>query len=219
MDSLAQTAGAKTATPLIERRRFVGWSTIVSGIALVIVGEKPYFPSSFGLFLLLASLALYLGMIPVALWLARSTAIRMEGSATSARVASFIGITGAVIASGTAMLALPHWLPVVTAQILDTSSLGIIGLWLLAANVLAFRARLINRVLAVLGVFAGVGLLLGAATMWGELIVGNVGSAVSTLETIRFLGGALGALFYLIWALWLGIWLLVRRKRLASRGN
>ena len=202
MESLAQTHVAAPAAPT-QRRKVAGWSLIASAIALVIVGEKPYFPTSFAPVLLIAALVLYLGMVPVARWLA---------SATTARVAQYIGIGGIVIAIATAILALPRWLPGLQAQILDTSSLGLIGLWLLLANVLAFRARLLNRVLAVLGALAGIGLLLGAAIMWGELAAGDMGGITSTLETIRMLGGYLGQAFYLIWALWLGIWLLVRRK-------
>lgn len=211
MESLAQTHGTAPAAPT-QRRKVAGWSLIASAIALVIVGEKPYFPTSFAPVLLIAALVLYLGMVPVARWLASATTARAEMSATTARVAQYIGIGGIVIAIATAILALPRWLPGLQAQILDTSSLGLIGLWLLLANVLAFRARLLNRVLAVLGALAGIGLLLGAAIMWGELAAGDMGGITSTLETIRMLGGYLGQAFYLIWALWLGIWLLVRRK-------
>jgi hypothetical protein len=35
---------------------------------------------------------------------------------------------------------------------------------------------------------------------------------VSPLENIRMFGGYLGEAFYIIWALWLGIWLLVRKR-------
>jgi hypothetical protein len=78
--------------------------------------------------------------------------------------------------------------------------------------VLALRAKLFNRVLAVLGVLAGLGWLLAAVVMWAELALGDLGSLTSTLENLRTLGGYLAELFYLIWALWLGIWLLVRKR-------
>jgi hypothetical protein len=212
MDGLAQTARASTVARS-QRNRPVGWSAIASGVALIIVGEKPYFPASFSPLILLATLVLFLGMIPIARWLASGLAARDMGDGPgAARAAEVIGVTGVLVAAATATLALPHWLPAVAAQILDTSSLGVIGVWLLVANVLALRSRLFNRVLAALGVLAGLGWLLAAVVMWAELALGDLGSLTPTLENIRTLGGYLAELFYLIWALWLGIWLLVRKR-------
>ncbi|HEX9413093.1 MAG TPA: hypothetical protein VF916_06275, partial [Ktedonobacterales bacterium] len=73
-------------------------------------------------------------------------------------------------------------------------------------------ARLFNRVLAVLGVLAGLSWLLAAVVMWAELTAGDLGSLTSTLEGVRTFGGYLAEALYLIWALWLGIWLLVRKR-------
>src|SRR5262249_36287885 len=123
-----------------------------------------------------------------------------------------IGIAGVLVAVVTASLTLLRWLPAVPAQILDTSSLGVIGLWLLVANLLTLQSHRFNRVLAVLGVLAGLGWLLAAAIMWAELARGDLGSLVAPLEILRTFGGYLAELFYLIWALWLGIWLLVRKR-------
>jgi hypothetical protein len=211
MNSLAQAPSATLSQP--RRARLVGWAAIASGLALIIVGEKPYFPSAWSLVLLLATLSLYLGMIPIARWMARGLASRDSGDrARVIRVAEIAGITGAAVAATTALLALPHWLPAVPAQVLDTSGLGLIGLWLLVVNALAFPARLVNRVLAAVGVFAGVSWLLAALVMWGELLIGAQGSLVSALENVRILAGYVGSALYLIWALWLGIWLLVRKR-------
>jgi hypothetical protein len=212
MDRLAQPLSSATLAPP-RRGRFIGWSAVACGLALIIVGVKPYFPASFGPLILLATLVLFLGMIPIALWIATSLAARGSGNGAGvARAAEIIGITGALVAAATATLTLPRWLPAVSAQILDTSSLGVIGLWLLVANVLALRARLFNRVLAALGVLAGLGWLLVALIMWAELTAGDLGSLTSTLESLRDYGGYLAELFYLIWALWLGIWLLTRKR-------
>jgi hypothetical protein len=216
MNTLARTTPSAT-TSVAQRSRFVGWSAIASGVALIIVGEKPYFPTSLSLLLLIATLVLYLGMLPIVRWIAAGLAARaISHGATgpgTARVAEIIGIAGVLIAVATALLALPHWLPAVSAQILDTSSLGVIGVWLLAANVLALGARLFNPVLAVLGVLAGLGWLLAAVVMWAELTAGDLGSLTSTLEGVRTIGGYLAEALYLIWALWLGIWLLVRKRQ------
>ncbi|HEY7339477.1 MAG TPA: hypothetical protein VH591_01230 [Ktedonobacterales bacterium] len=212
MDSLAQTA-QPAAEARSQRRRGVGWSAIASGVALVIAGEAPYFPSSLGLVLLAATLVLYLGMIPIAMWIHGSVVARDTGSgAALSRGAEIIGIVGMVVSAIVGVLLLPRWIPAVQAQIVTTSALGAIGLWLLVANMLALRLRLFNRVLAVLGALAGLGLLLSAVVMWVELSASSLGSLTATLESIRMFGGYLGEALYIIWALWLGIWLLVRRR-------
>src|SRR5262249_50690346 len=100
MNSLAQTSSAPLAQP--QRNRFVGWSAIVSGVALLIVGEKPYFPPSLSLVLLVSTLAFYLGMIPIARWMARGLAQRDSGD--RARVISateVAGVAGAAVAAAT----------------------------------------------------------------------------------------------------------------------
>jgi len=211
MNSVAQTSTTSIAQP--RRNRLAGWSAIASGLALLIAGEKPYFPSSLSLVLLVSALAFYLGMIPVARWIARGLAERENGDRVRViRAAEIAGVAGAAIAALTAILALPHWLSAVPAQILDTSALGVIGLWLVVASVLAFRIRLYNRGLAIIGALAGVSWLLAAVIMWIELIAGTLGSLVSAIETVRLLGGYLGSAFYLIWAVWLGIWFLIRKR-------
>jgi hypothetical protein len=211
MNSLAQPSSATLAQP--QRNRFVGWSAIASGVALIIVGEKPYFPPSLSLFLLGSTLAFYLGMIPIARWMARCLAAADSGDPSRIiRATEIAGVAGAAVAAATAILALPHWLAAVPAQILDTSALGVIGLWLIVTNALALSARLYNRVLAVLGALAGVSWLLTALIMWVELIAGDLGNLVSPLETFRALGGYVASAFYLIWAVWLGIWLLLRKR-------
>jgi hypothetical protein len=211
MNSLAQPSSATLAQP--QRNRFVGWSAIASGVALIIVGEKPYFPPSLSLLLLVSTLAFYLSMIPIARWMARSLAERDNGEQSRIiRATEIAGVAGAGVAAATAILALPHWLPAVPAQILDTSSLGVIGLWLVVSTALALRTRLYNRVLAVVGALAGVGWLLAALIMWVELIASDLGSLTPTLETTRTLAGFAASAFYLIWAVWLGIWLLLRKR-------
>jgi len=211
MNSLAQPSSATMSW--LQRNRLVGWFAITSGVALIIVGQKPYFPSSWNLVLLVGTLAFYLGMIPIIRWMAWGLAARETGDVSRViRIAEIAGLAGAGVAAITALLALPRWLPAVPAQILDTSALGVIGLWLVVANTLALRVRLYNRVLAILGALAGVGWLLAAVTMWFELMAGNLGSLVSALELFRELGGFVASALYLIWAVWLGIWLLLRQR-------
>jgi len=211
MNSVAQTSTTSIAQP--RRNRLAGWSAIASGLALLIAGEKPYFPSSLSLVLLVSALAFYLGMIPIARWIARGLAKRENGDRVRViRAAEIAGVAGAAIAALTAILALPHWLSAVPAQILETSALGVMGLWLVVSSVLAFRIRLYNRALVIIGALAGVSWLLAAVIMWIELIAGTLGSLVSAMETVRLLGDYLGSAFYLIWAVWLGIWLLIRKR-------
>jgi hypothetical protein len=211
MNSLAQPSSATMSW--LQRNRVVGWSAIASGLSLIIVGQKPYFPSSWNLVLLVGTLALYLGMIPVIRWSAWGVAAREGGDVSRViRIAEIVGLAGAGVAAITALLALLRWLPAVPAQIFDTSALGVIGLWLIVANGLALRVRLFNRVLAVLGVLAGLGWLLAALIMWAELLTGARGSLVPALENVRTLAGYVGSACYLIWAVWLGIGLLIRKR-------
>jgi hypothetical protein len=152
-------------------------------------------------------------MIPIARWIATGLTARAGGDGVrGTRATEIIGVTGAGVAAATALLALPHWLPAVPAQILDTSSLGVIGLWLLVANALALRVHLYNRGLTLLGVLAGLGWLLAALLMWAELLTGAQGNLVPALESVRTLAGYVASAFYLIWALWLGAWLLTRKR-------
>src|SRR5690348_1332721 len=136
MDSLAQTARPATAAHS-QRRRGVGWSAIASGVALAIAGEAAYFPSSLGLALLGATLVAFLGMIPIAMWMHRGVVERdADSGAALSRVAEIVGVVGMAVSAAIAILVLPHWLPAVPAQLLTTSALGVIGLWLLTANAL-----------------------------------------------------------------------------------
>jgi len=221
MNSLAHPSSTTLAQP--QRTRLVGWSAIASGVALLMVGEKPYFPPSLSLLLLGSTLAFFLGMIPITRWMARGLAARGLAArglaarergepARLIRTAQIAGVAGAAVAAATAIVALPHWLPAVPAQILETSALGVIGLWLIVSTALALRVRLYHRALAVLGALAGVGWLLAALIMWGELLGGELGSLTPTLETLRTLAGYVAAAFYLIWAVWLGIGLLLRTR-------
>jgi hypothetical protein len=212
--------GVSAAVVGVRPRRAprVGWVTIASGLALVIAGEAPYAPSSLDWLVLSTTLLVFLGMIPVVRWLANGQAsgqtARDDGAGPgAARFVSIVGTVGVVAVSAAAVGATLGWLPVVPAAILDTSARGIVGLWLLVANGLALRARRFNRVLAVIGALAGLCWLVGALGMWLELAVGAPGSLLATLETIRQFGGGLAEPGYLIWALWLGIWLLLRRER------
>jgi hypothetical protein len=211
MSNLAQAASSAVVVRQ-PRSRLAGWSLIASGIALVIAGEAPFFPPSLSLYPLLASVVLFLGMIPVAVRLANGAAADNANMARTAEVAALAGILGSLAATTLAPLGL---LTAVRAEILATSSLGVIGLWLILANALALRARLFTRVLTMLGalgILAGLGMLLAAVIMWIELTIGNLGGAVSVLESVRSVSGSyVGELLYLIWAVWLGIWL-VRRK-------
>src|SRR6185437_17047397 len=110
MDSLAQTAQPATVARS-QRRRGVGWSAVASGVALIIIGEAPYFPSSFGPVLLAASLVLFLGMIPVAIWINSGVVARDTSSgARLSRVAVLVGIVGMVVSALVAILLLPRLL-------------------------------------------------------------------------------------------------------------
>src|SRR5690242_14411547 len=98
MNSLAQPSSTTLAKP--QRNWIVGWSAIASGVALIIVGEKPYFPPSLSLFLLVSTLAFSLGMIPIARWMARRLAERDSGEPSRIiRATEIVGVAGAAVAA------------------------------------------------------------------------------------------------------------------------
>ncbi|HEV2238489.1 MAG TPA: hypothetical protein VGR57_17660 [Ktedonobacterales bacterium] len=209
--------GVSAAVVGVRPRRApgVGWVLIASGLALIIAGEAPFVPASLDWLVLFTTLLVFLGMIPVARWLADGQPAHDGGTALgAARGMAGVGIAGMGAVSAAAVVATLGLLPVVPAAILDTSARGVVGLWLLVANAQALGARRFNRALAVVGALAGLSWLLAALAMWLELAIGAPGSLLTTLETIRHAGGDFFAeLGYLLWALWLGIWLLLRRKR------
>lgn len=208
MNSVTQTVPfASLASSRLGR--LAGRLAIASGIAVVLLTVQIYVPASFDLLFLLITLVFFLGMVPTVVWIASGLAARDQGNVP--RVAEMIGLTGVAIAVATAIFALPQWLPAVAAQILATSALGVIGLWLTIANVLGFRSRLLNRVLAALGILAGLAWLAVALTMWVELLAGDLGSLTAILEGVRSTGSYVALAFYLVWALWMGIWLVRKR--------
>ncbi len=193
------------------RAWYAGWSALASGgfaiATIVALALAPLLDEGVGDALMLAlALVLFLGMIPVAVWLSRSAA----SAPGVARAAALVGIAGVLGSVAKALLVMLHALPMVSAQILETSALGAIGLWLLVADPLALRSRSLSRALAILGVVAGLGWFLPAAIMWLDLTLGDLGGLTPALEAIRMIGGILAELVYIIWALWLGV-RLVRR--------
>jgi hypothetical protein len=209
MNSLAQSTST-TGRAAPRSGRIAGGLAILSGIALVLLSQQMYLPSSFDLLFFLFTLVYLLGLIPAIQWMARRLAA--HDTVNGSRGAEFVGLAGVAVAVATAALALPRWLSPVPAQILTTSALGVIGLWFVLANGASFRTRLINRALAVIGVLGGLAWLVVAIVMWIELVSGDLGGLTQALEGIRSIGDYVALAMYLIWALWLGIWLLVRKR-------
>jgi hypothetical protein len=209
MNSLVQsTTSATRLQP--QRGRYAGWSALASGgstiATIVALALAPLLGSVANALMLALALVLFLGMIPIAVWLSRSAA----SAPGVARAAGVVGIAGVLGSVAKTLLVVPHALPAAPAYELETSALGAIGLWLLVADPLALRSHSLSRALAILGIVAGLGWFLPAVIMWLELALGDIGGLTPVLEAIRENGSILAALLYTIWALWLGV-RLVRR--------
>lgn len=190
--------------------RFAGWSALVCGVATVVALvlaftlRPPLSPTGAAL-VLTPQLVFYLGMIPVALWLWGATRTSAPTFAGIAITCAIVGVAGTVFVT-----ALPNVLFAVTEQIIATTMLGAMGLWLILAGALGRSRDALGRALAVMGVIIGLGWLLPALIMYLDLAVGAVGGLTAVLEGIRNYGGYLSQLLYTIWAIWLGIRLLRR---------
>jgi hypothetical protein len=195
--------------------RFAGWSAIACGVATVVALvlaftlNPPLSPVGAAL-ALTPQLVFYLAMIPIALWLWGATR-------ASAPTLAGIAITGAIVGVAATVLvtALPNALFAVTEQIIATTALGAVGVWLILAGVLGRSRDALGRALAAMGMIIGLGWLLPALIMYLDLAVGAVGGLTVVLEGIRGYGGDLSQLLYTIWAIWLGIRLL---RRSSNRG-
>jgi len=190
---------------------YAGWSALASGgsaIAMIVaLALGPLLDESVANALMVVlALVLFLGMIPIAVWLSRVAA----SAPGVARAAALVGIAGVLGSVAKAFLVMPHALPMVSAQILETSAFGAIGLWLIVACLIAPLNSSLGRALAILGVVAGLGWLLPAVIMWAELALGALGDLTPVLEAIRTIAGILAELLYTIWALWLGVRLMRR---------
>ena len=204
--------------------RNAGWASIASGVigilafASLIVylvtqagefGRSGVMPPM-GRFLLAvdfvgAALQVLL-MLPVSLQL---YALRHDRSSQLSRVALIVGVTGFVAVAIARVLALLN--PAVS-DILFMAPMGLVGVWLIAANWL--RGTIPSRGLTVVGVIAGVGLTIVGLNFFfnGGIVVFTQGPFAYATD-IRFhmglaLGGVPGFILFPVWAIWLGIKLL-----------
>ena len=99
MNSLAQSTST-TGQPIPRSGRIAGGSAILSGIALVLLSEQMYLPSSFDLLFFLFTLVFLLGLIPAIRWMGQWLAAHDTGNGS--RVAEFVGLAGVAVAIATA---------------------------------------------------------------------------------------------------------------------
>ena len=92
---------------------------------------------------------------------------------------------------------------------------GLIGIWLWVLNRVARREAVWPRSLTQLGLIASVFMMLGLLGLYGILLGldGNDYSPLIMVTGISFLGIGI---FYPIWSLWLGLWILSKQNKKAT---
>ena len=88
---------------------------------------------------------------------------------------------------------------------------GLIGIWLFVLNRIARQAAVWTQALTRLGTIASLFMMLGLLGLYGILLGldGNDFSPLLLVAGISFLGTGI---FYPVWALWLGRWILIQRQ-------
>lgn len=99
---------------------------------------------------------------------------------------------------------LAMWLPEIDPD--GWFSFGGLGTWLIVVNVLALRGAKLPRLHALSGVLLGIG-------HWATVI-----AAATEFEPLNLFAAGVGALFYPIWYIWLGI-LMLRGRDLPTPGG
>lgn len=224
---MAQRSAYSTTTRLIMKKlldaRYVGWSAILSGIVdliglvflilfyvleapQILESGEPDTPPLFGTLNDASFIFVALFMVPVAIALHRKA---QNQSPTMSQITLAIGLVGMAAIAISQALYVPRLISSVQQSPVLTISIGVMGLWLFLANLLAQRGKALPSSLSWLGVAVGASLLLMPVTYFaggGSEIVNDPAAGLSNPFVITgFIIATLGlAVVYPVWAILMG---------------
>jgi len=207
----------------MQNARSVGWAAILSGIAdliglvflilfyaleapRILESGEPDTPPLFGTLNDASFIFVVLFMVPVALALHR----RMQThSPALSRITLVIGLAGMAAGAISQILYVPRVISSIQQSPLLTTSIGVLGLWLLLVNLLARRGEALPGGLTWLGQAVGASMLLLPVTYFAgggsEMISDPAAALGNPIVIAGFLAAALGlSVVFPIWAIFVG---------------
>jgi hypothetical protein len=193
--------------------RYRGWAAILTAVATLlmlitaIVSSIVNLGPTFNL-LVIAFMGLIL-VVALALHLVLRSQAPVLGPA-----AAGVGILGALLTAIAHVLQLTDTLTDARFNTLGEGfGPGAIGIWLLLANYLALRGRVLPTWLAWVGLVAGAGYLMSGA---GALIGGPMTVGEGPQNPLSSVGPLGIFIVYPVWAIWLGRWMLRQSRPVAA---
>jgi hypothetical protein len=185
--------------------RNAGWAAILSGVSTLLMIVTAILSSTLKLGNTFNVVVMILMALMIVVALALHLLLRPQAKSLSL-IAAAIGILGMLL---TAVVHALQMAGVLTDAQFNTAGEGIgpagIGLWLLLANFLALRGKVLRRELAWIGLVAGAGWLMSGM---GALIGGPETLTVGPQNPLSSFGPIGIFLVYPIWGIWLGRWML-----------
>jgi hypothetical protein len=179
--------------------RYAGWSAYVSAMAMVFTAVtwalflnigQPWGTISEITIIVLA--VMVLDILLVLLRLHRPSA------PTFSLIAYLIGLVGMLMAIGSEALSVLGIIEVEPTELIIPTAFGLLGISLVLYSYLAFAERTLPRGMVILGLIAGMGYVLVIA----GLRAGSI--AIGLQDPLALTGSLLAAVFYPLWAIWLG---------------
>lgn len=163
----------------------------------------------FGEFLILTSPTLPL--LPMVLAFHKLHCSRFPYWSHAIRIIGIIGAASVAMGYVFGLLNPAHFSASAGAFVL--SMIGFMGIWLLLNGLLGLQAKIVPRLLAMLGITVGIAWLIGIAST-----VINLFNSLLVQSLMGFLGINILALIicYLVWTIWVGYWFLTRYNHNSS---
>ncbi len=189
--------------------RYRGWAAILTAVATLLMLIAAIVSSSVNLGQTFSLLVIALMGLILVVVLALHLVLRSQSPVLSPAAAA-VGILGALITAIAHVLQMTDTLTNAQSYALGEGiGPGAIGIWLLLANFLALRGRVVPTWLAWVGLVAGAGYLMSGV---GALIGGPVTVDEGPQNPLSSVGPLGIFIVYPVWAIWLGRWMLKQSR-------